>query len=269
MNLYKTDFNIISEKDKKIWEELKEKEIVSANRDMVFRKSLYSQYPKAVRHFQSLFPNNFIDTVDLYKSKDMLSKIIDEFEKVINNKKSTEITISKFIRDYEGYFIIGSVLKKNYPFGHHALFLFPEFKLPPNYQTDYLLVGENSDGYHLVFIELENPYNNISLRDGSFGETIRKGIKQCVDWDCWLESYFSNLKLVFEKQLKKEKALPNEFRDFDKTRIHFLIVAGRRDDYKERTYRLRRSEQEQRKFLILHYDNLIDYSRELIGETTY
>lgn len=272
MRLYKTDFNVLSEEDRKVWKELQEKEVVSdddGKSTFIMKRSLYREYPKSVRHFKSLFPNNFIDAVDLIKSAEQLQATLAEFETLLNKTDTTERDILNFIRDKEAYFIIGSLLKNNYPFGHHALFLFPEFKMPPDYQADYLLVGRNSDGYHFVFVELENPYNGITLQDGTYGTTIRKGIKQVEDWEIWLERYFSNLEPVFKGLQGKRDVLPDEFRKFDKTRIHFVVVAGKRTDYNERTYRLKRSNFDQRKIRVVHYDNLIDSANETIGEHTY
>ncbi len=270
MKLYDTDFHKISEEDRKLWEQLKEKEIIYlGGKPTAIRKSLYRDYPKSVRHNLSLFPNNFIDAVDLLQTKEQLTKTLKKFEDLLNQEDTAERAILNFIRDNNAYFIIGSILKNNYTFGHHALFLFPEFKMPPNYQADYLLVGENSAGHHFVFVELENPYGNITLQDGSYGTTIRKGIKQIEDWEIWLEQNFSNLKLVFEGLQNNKLILPKEFRDFDKTRVHFVVVAGRRNDYSERTYRQRRNNLEQRKLFVIHYDNLIDFSEKTIGTTTY
>lgn len=270
MNLYNDDFLNISDADNEIWKHLKEKEIVYKDgKPTPFRQSQYRNYPKSVRHFLSLFPNNFIDAVDLTQSNDFLKKILTKFEDLLKSHHATERAILNFIRDHKAYFIIGSILKKNYSFGHHALFLFPEFKMPPNYQADFVLVGENSDGHHFVFLELENPYGEITLQDGTYGSTIRKGLKQVEDWDIWIEKNFSNLELVFEGLQKKDEVLPKEFRNFDKTRVHFVVIAGRRNDYSERTYRLRRNNLEQRKVLVIHYDNLIDYSNETIGTSTY
>lgn len=265
MKIHDTDYHNISDKDKGLWEQLKAKEMVYHEDKLTqIRKSFYTDYPKSVRHFLSLFPNNFIDAVDLIQEAAHLKKVLMEFEILMNNSNTTERPISKFIKDKRAYFIIASILKSNYRFGHNALFLFPEFEMPPNYQADYLMVGENSDGHHFIFIELENPYNDITTQDGSYGTTIRKGIKQIEDWEVWLERYFSNLKLVFEGLKNKQEILPKEFRDFDKTRIHYVVVAGRRSDYSERTYRLRRNNLEQRKALILHYDNLIEYAKKTI-----
>lgn len=270
MKLFDQEYDKISEEDLKLWEEVKEKEIVyHDSKPTSIRRSHYKDYPKPVRHNLSLFPNNFIDAVDLTQSKDQFKSTLNEFELLLDKQDTTERDILNFIRDKNAYFVIGSILKTNYTFGHHALFLFPEFKMPPNYQADYLIVGKNSDGHHFVFVELENPYGDITLKDGSYGTTIRKGIKQIEDWEFWLEQNFSNLKLVFEGLQNKRLTLPKEFRDFDKTRVHFVVVAGRRNNYTERTYRLRRNNLDQRKLFVIHYDNLIDFSNQAIGSATY
>lgn len=271
MILYNRDFNIVYYNEKLLWENLKKQEtvFVKGKQSNIIKKSLYTQYPAAVRHFLSLFPNNFLDSVELKSESKSLKRKLENFESFINNEQITELQISNFIKDNEAYFLIGAILKSNYRFGHHSLFIFPEFKLPPNFEVDYLIVGENSDGHHFVFVELENAYKNIVISDGSFGETIRKGIKQIDDWEIWLEENFSHLRLVFEQALGKNKKLPKEFSIFDQTRMHYVVVAGRRVEYKSKTYRLQRSYLEQRKLQVLHYDNLIDFSIEAIGTSTY
>ncbi len=270
MKLYQIDYTIVSDEDNKICHELKEKEIVYLDgKPTKIRRPLNREYPKAVRHNLSLFPNNFIDAVDLVSDKDRLTELLARFEGIINDTLITERNVLDFIKNNESYFIVGSILKKEYRFGHHALFLFPEFKLPPNYQADYLIVGANSDGYHFVFVEFENPYHHITTLDGSFGTTIRKGIKQCEEWEVWLEENFSHLRLIFESILNKDTSLPREFSVFDKTRIHYVVVAGRRPGFNEKTYRLRRNDLERRNLLVLHYDNLIDYAKEAIGTFTF
>jgi len=268
MKLYKEDYNVISDNDRKLWEELKEKEIIYQNgQPTKIKRSRRKEYPKAVRHFLSVFPNNFIDFVDIVLDGEELLKKLTGFETLIDENTITERTILEFINKDEAYFIIASILKNRFPFGHLTLYLFPEFKLPPNFQADYLLIGENSMGYHFVFVELENPCKRITHNDGSYGETIIKGLNQINDWELWLEQNFSNLSLLFEQHKKPGNVLTNEFRQFDATRIHFAVVAGRRSDYNEKTYRLNRKELE-RKRHILHYDNLIDYSKKVIGQLT-
>jgi hypothetical protein len=216
-----------------------------------------------------LFPNNFVDAVELISEKESFERNLNDFSTILGDTHITERDILRFIKNEKAYFLIGSILKRNFRFGHHGLYIFPEFKLPPNFQVDYLLVGGNSDGYHYVFVELENAYGKITTRDGSYGETIRKGIRQVDDWERWLEENFSHLHLVFTQALGDQKSLPREFTVFDKTRMHYVVVAGRRSDYNDRTYRLQRSILERRKLHIVHYDNLTDFAKTAIGTHSY
>jgi len=271
MKLHERDYKSITEEENLLWEALKEKEKVEINGEIssLIKKTFAGSYPVAVRHFLSLFPNNHLDGYELRNEIKSLESKLSDFEILLENNQITERQILNFIKDKNAYFIIGAILKSNYRFGHHSTFIFPEFKLPPSYQVDYLIVGKNSDGYHFVFIELENPYGQITLKDGSYGEPIRKGIKQIDDWEIWLEENFSHLRLVFEQALNKTEKLPKEFTVFDKTRMHYVVVAGRRADYNERTYRLQRKNLEERKLQVFHYDNIIDFAKQVIGASSY
>ncbi len=271
MKLNERDFKLITHEENLVWKEILEQEKVFINGQLsnLIKKSLFGSYPLAVRHFLSLFPNNHLDNYELTCESESLENKLFNFKSLLDNTQITERQILNFIKGENAYFIIGSILKRNFRFGHHATFVFPEFKLPPNYQVDYLIVGKNSDGYHFVFVELENPYGVITLKDGTYGEAIRKGIKQVDDWEMWLEENFSNLRLVFEQALNVKEKLPKEFSVFDKTRMHFVVVAGRRSDYKEKTYRLQRKNLEERKLYVFHYDNIVDFATSIIGSPSY
>lgn len=271
MKLYERDYSNITEEERKQWETLKEQEIVKGPKGLNgrVRKSLYRDYPKAVRHFLSLFPNYFLDGVELENNKANFTKTLSDFESLMQGSSTTEREILNFIKNKQAHFIIGSILKRRFPFGHHSCFVFPEISLSPNFQVDFLIIGKNSEGCHFIFVELENPYGAITIKDGSFGETIRKGIKQVDDWEVWLEENFANLRPLFEKYLNSSEKLTREFTVFDKTRVHYVVVAGRRSNFSDKTYRLRRNSVEQRKLHVLHYDNLIDYTRSAIGTQSY
>lgn len=266
MTLYERNFKCLNEDEVSVFEKLKDQEkvVINGKKSDTIRRSLYTSYPTAVRHYLSLFPNNFLDSLELKNESDLLDVKIQKFSLLLDNNQISERHILSFIKENKAYFIIGSILKHKFPFGHHALFIFPEFKLAPDFQVDYLIVGKNSDGHHFVFVELENPYGPITLNDGSFGETIRKGIRQIENWETWLEANFSHLRLIFNQALGKTTELPKEFTVFDKTRIHFVVVAGRRINFNEKTYRLQRSTSEQRKLHVFHYDNLIDLAKETV-----
>jgi hypothetical protein len=221
-----------------------------------------------ILNYTSLFPNNYLNEAKLKLEKfDYINKL-QNFEKLLNDESITERDILNYIRDNEAYFLIGSVLKNYTSFGHHDRYLFKEFKLPPDYQADFLVVGKNSEGYHFLFFELENPYNNITVKNGSFGSTIRKGVEQINDWKIWLEKNYNTVKNVFNKQLSPNEKLPTEFLEFDSSRMNYVVVAGRRDNFNEKTYRLRR-ENKKLGIHILHYDNLIDESLDLIKTCAY
>lgn len=270
MNDANRNYNTITTEEKKLWDELKDREVVFINgKPSALRKSLYNEYPKAVRHFLSLFPNHFLDRADLISEMISLQCSIEEFEVLLERPSTTEREILNFIKNKNAYFIIASILKKGYMFGHHSLFVIPEFQLTINHKPDFVIIGQNSDGYHFVFVELEGPSGSITKQDGSYGETIRKGISQIDDWEIWLERNFSHLKPVFDGKKKPLERLPDEFFEFDKTRMHYVVIAGKRIDYTEHTRRLNRKNLDERKLSILHYDNLIDLAKEVLSTKSY
>lgn len=270
MNNPSRNYNSLTVEEQSVWTALQAEEIIMKDgKPTALRKSLYRKYPKAVRHYLSLFPNNFIDAVDLTIERTHLIAIVNEFQVLVDIPTTTEQEILNFIKSKNAYFLIGSILKSCYRFGHHALYILPELPLTINYKVDFVLIGKNSDGHHFVFVELENPYGSITKKDGDYGTTIRKGIKQIDDWEIWLEKNYSHLKPVFERVKNPSLSLPNEFFEFDKTRMHYVIVAGRRNDFIAHTHRINRMRLEQRKLLILHYDNIIDEAKQVIGEATF
>jgi len=84
----------------------------------------------------------------------------------------------------------------------------------------------------------------------------------------WLERYFNSLVESFKKSKYNFDPLPDEFVYLDKSRIHYVVIAGRRSNFTDKTYRIRR-DYKRNSVLILHYDNLLDSARNIIGEITY
>lgn len=266
--LYKQDFRNLNDSDQKR-SDLADKnfEKDSFENDGAFSISGLNSYwnvPRSIVHNRQLFPNNYLNTNDL-KNPENINRL--EFLSAIIKEDRSEREILNYINNTESYFIIGSIFQ-NFQFGHHNAFLFKEFPLFPNYIADYLLIGKNSHGYHFVFVELESVFGNITVKSGDFGATIRKGLKQIQDWDFWLESNFNTLKIYFEKHLGN-KLLPKEFTNFDKTRINHVIIVGRRTDFNEKTYRLKRKLHQSENILLLHYDNLIEDSFSLLKYGNY
>ncbi|MBP6022338.1 hypothetical protein [Ferruginibacter sp.] len=260
--LYERDYRKLSDEEKIQWqkaEEILNKSKVKNDGGIVLKEfnSYYKILSDEALHHKQLFPNNYLNTRHL-KDKEKLTETIEEFKRLLDSS-ATERDILNFIRDKRAYFIIASILKGyHYRFGHHNAFAFKEFELPPNHLVDYLLVGKSSGGYEFIFVELENSYGQITNVDGEFGTTIRKGIKQVNDWDNWIESNFSSLRLVFDKYIGTIEQLPREFYELDKSRLHYVVVAGRRKDFLKKTYQLKRKLLKSNNILLLHYDNLFD-----------
>lgn len=264
LGLYERDYSELTQ------EEIKEKEKVDAEGGHVIgakfgRRNFFYKYPKAVRHNMSLFPNNYMD-IQLLKDESELVNQCDGFETLLNNTSITELDIKRYIQS-NGFYHIPASIFKHYDFGHHEAALFKEFPLGTKYIADYLLVGRASGGWQFIFVEFENPYGRITLADGNPGEVIRKGLNQIDEWKPFIEGCYSTLSAEFEKYTVQD--LPREFTRFDSTRMHYVVVAGRRADYNETTRLFQRRSEAERNIKILHYDNILDDARNLIGAKTY
>lgn len=266
MNLFDRDFLTLTDEELAAWREHQRLEVVDNGGRLRLIKSRFRQYSRAVRHHTSLFPNQYLDPVEL-SNEELLRETLRDFCTILDSSDVTERAVIHFIRSRKAYFIIGGLLKEYYSFGHHEAHLFPEFPLGTSFRVDYLLVGKSSDGWHLVFVELEAPQGQITLASGELAGAFRKGLAQVADWNTWLEAHYGSLAEVFDRCRRGNEALPHEFRLLDKSRIHYVVVAGRRRDFNEKTYRVRRTRAASE--LLLHYDNITDAAESVIGRSTY
>ncbi len=265
MYLYKRDYNTLTPDEVEEWNSLKQKENVGKTGRFSPQKFSFLDYPKAVRHYLSLFPNNYLDIVELQDTERLLN-LVEGLNRTLDSEKTKERDIISYLKNNEAFFIIGSLLKSYYKrFGHHDAFVFPEFQLGNSFKVDYLIVGRGSGGFEFVLVELEAPSGNITISKGELGEVFRKGLNQIEEWDRWIESSYLSLKETFDKYKKQGETLPEEFTCLDKSRIHYAVIAGRRTDFTKLTYRIKRQNDK----LILHYDNLLDSSKNIIGKATF
>lgn len=261
--LYERDYNKLTEDESLKWKEAED--FIKNNQgkhgelsvDVMFK--YHELKPTAAYHYESLFPNNRLNP-DSLDDKSKLKQMEKEFADLLKTDIS-ERSILNFINKNKYYNLIASLFHAGFTFGHHDAYLFKEFEFPTTYKADYLLIGKNSHGYHLLFIELENPTGSITTKDGAFGQTIRKGIKQVKDWDKWIEGNFHSLSLTFNKYKNPRTELPKEFRTLNKTRLNYVVLAGRRDNFNEETYDEKRGLIRTDNIHVLHYDNLIDSFR--------
>ena len=264
--LFERDYQIVY--DSEIEERDRIEAEVNGNREHTFgKKNCFRKYPKAIRHSESLFPNNYMDIV-LLEDVEELEKQCNEFEELLSDATITELNIKRFIQNNKYYHIPASIFKR-FSFGHHEAVLFKEFQLGTSYKADYLLAGRASGGWQFIYVEFEKPYGSITIKDGGWGTTVRSGLSQIEDWKTYLEANYPTVKAEFEKHTNKP--LPKEFTSFDSSRIHYVVVAGRRKDFdnNEKNRLLQRRIDQQQDIKIIHYDNLLDDARALIGENSY
>lgn len=262
------DFIKLSEEEKIKFNEYKDRyNIRTVNGQKMLPKpwTPNDKYPNYVYKHDSLFPNHNISSQDIEEDENWFLQRIDGFKNLINNKSTIERDLLSYIRDKKAAFIITSLLEYT-DFGHHERFVFPEFELSNNYKVDFLILGRSSGGYSFLFVELENPYGQITTVNGDFSTAINKGIKQIKDWKRLLVKNFTSFHLTLEKfNGPANKDFPKEFYQLELDRFNYIVVAGRKDHYNEKTYQLRREVSGNgERIRVLHYDNLIESTYKLI-----
>lgn len=265
MNLYDRDYRKITSSEMEKYQAILKLETEGRS---IGRINMYDSYPHAVKHYLSLFPNNHINLYVLKQQGD-LQTLNDKFKTIVHRENALELEVLRFINKTPAYHIIGSIFEcGRFNFGHHEAYLFPEFSLGGTYRADYLLIGKGSGGYEFVFIEFEKSNGRITLKDGNLGEVFRKGINQISDWQSWLDANFHSLGKYFE-EIKGARELPEEFLKYDTTRMHYVVVAGLRSDFDEKTYWLQRDKIKKEDIKLLHYDNLCDSADRLLDMNTF
>lgn len=188
--LYDRDFTVLAP------EEEQEKERIDAEENAARKLSLAGKYVSLLSGscpalLRQPFPNNFMDFM-LLRDEKVLNAQCDGFEALLRDRSISELDIKRYIQNNKYYHIPASIFS-NYTFGHHEAVLFKEFPLGTQYVVDYLLAGRASGGWQFIFVEFENPYNNIVVKDGDWGMTVRKGLKQIRDWQAFIAANYAVL----------------------------------------------------------------------------
>jgi hypothetical protein len=253
MDLYQRDYTKITPEEEQEFSEFNQS-ITTGNLGR-FPTRCACPPPKTLRYYETLFPNNYLDIFELKELGTELNSRLEEFRDLLESEDIRESDILRFIRnpDSKSYFIIASLLRR-YDFGHHAAFLFREFQLGNSYKADFMIIGQSSNGYEFVFVEIESPKGRITMGDDYLGECFRKGLNQIDDWKTWLDANFSSLKETFNKAKKLGQALPDEFVSMNSNRIHSVVIAGRRSDFTSKIYDLRMRYKRDSHCQLLHYE---------------
>ncbi|EMK6568968.1 hypothetical protein V9K34_004699, partial [Vibrio parahaemolyticus] len=97
------DYRFLTPEETDEWEKVKQEEIVNPGSRVKIRKNLFSKYPRAARHFQSLFPNQYLDTMDL-KDTDNIQLLLKGFIDLLNKSDVRERDILNYINSEPAFF---------------------------------------------------------------------------------------------------------------------------------------------------------------------
>ena len=208
---------------------------------------------KFLNHYFSFYPNNYLykldlRTIDLNIESELFLNQLDTAKK--------ETDIQKYIKEKRKWFIPASLFKL-YGFGHKDAYIFPEFRLGEKYIADYMLLGKNSDGYSMVFVEFEDVNIEYILKSrAEESESVRKGLAQIHAWKRWIDKNRHYL-LTSIDALNKGINIPT-------TRIYYCLVVSRREKMTETARELRSQRKyESTNLSIVSYDRLVDYINDL------
>lgn len=252
MNLYERDYSkIISEKEQKLQDDFRKydniKGIKNTGHDPRHSHPEF-ECRKFLWCYNSLFPNNYLyhlepSTLDLEAESKCFKDIVD--------KAQNENEVQSYIKTYKKWFIPAAIYK-DYNFGHHDAYLFPELSLGSEYAVDYALLGKNSDGYSIVLVEFEKANVSFSLMSSNTEhESVRKGITQIRDWKRWLDD---NREYFLKSSGFRDKGI-----DIPTSRIFYCLVVSRRELMDSRDTDLRSQIcYEMNNTKIISFDRLVD-----------
>ena len=118
--------------------------------------------------------------IDLDYEAEQLLKVLDSAKK--------ENDIQNYIKENKKWFIPASIFE-DYDFGHYEAYISVEQPLGAEYKADYMLLGRNSIGHHIVLVEFENVNVDFRLQNSNMEtEAVRKGMTQINDWKRWMDN---------------------------------------------------------------------------------
>lgn len=132
-------------------------------------------------------PKNFYEfqygwyrDIDLDYEAEQLLKVLDSAKK--------ENDIQNYIKENKKWFIPASIFE-DYDFGHYEAYISVEQPLGAEYKADYMLLGRNSIGHHIVLVKFENVNVDFRLQNSNMEtEAVRKGMTQINDWKRWMDN---------------------------------------------------------------------------------
>jgi hypothetical protein len=172
------------------------------------------------------------------------------------NKANKENDVQSYIKENSKWFIPASIFE-DYDFGHQEAYIIPEQPLGAEYRADYMLLGRNSIGYQIVFVEFENVNVDYKLKTVNMEtESVRRGLVQIKDWKRWLDSNREYFLL--------SSGLTNISKNIPTWGFHFCLVVSRRNRMDAIANQMRGQTQHETPALhIVTYDRLVDNVKKL------
>ena len=172
------------------------------------------------------------------------------------NSASKEADIQHYIKANRKWFTPGSIMA-DYDFGHHEAYIVPEQALGAEYCADYMLLGSNSIGFHIVLVEFEDVNVDYKLLSSNAEtEAVRKGLTQIRDWKRWMadnRAYFL-----------ESCGLGQISRNIPQWGVHYCLVVSRRSRMNDIANQMRgQTQHETPELHIVTYDRLVDNVRKL------
>ncbi len=99
MKLYDRDYCNVTQDELETEKAIRAKYTFSRGNLVIYSTAMYRELPKAIRHFESLFPNNFLDIEELDNHKDLHNKN-KGFLRLLNDTKTIETDIKMYIRNH-------------------------------------------------------------------------------------------------------------------------------------------------------------------------
>lgn len=192
----------------------------------------------------------FVDFGCLRRQNIDWKKEAEDFRKQLDTA-TREKDIQDYIKNNKKWFIPASLFRA-YDFGHHEAYLYCEPQLGSEYRADYLLLGKNSLGYHIVLVEFEGV--DVAFKNQtSNSETpdVRKGLIQIRDWRAWIDNH----RTYFLDSL----GISNIDKKIPSWGFRYCLVVGRRNKMDEASNQLRRQLEKDNQIIIPTYDRLADY----------
>ena len=194
-------------------------------------------------------PKNFYEfkygwyrDIDLDYEAEQLLKVLDSAKK--------ENDIQNYIKENKKWFIPASIFE-DYDFGHHEAYISVEQPLGAEYKADYMLLGRNSIGHHIVLVKFENVNVDFRLQNSNMEtEAVRKGMTQINDWKRWMD----NNRPYFLQSC----GLSDIGRNIPTWGITYCLVVGRRKRMDDTSNQMRGQIQYERGVHIITYDRLVD-----------